>query len=63
MKIYADRFGHMTKIAAMPIYDKAPLKSFPEPVRRLPLNFVWSIGDTRLTNLVQMMVLGWPWPT
>ena len=35
-KIYAKYFGYMTKMTAMPIYGKNPLKSSPEPESRLP---------------------------
>ena len=28
MKIYTNELGHMTKMAAMPIYSKKPLKSY-----------------------------------
>ena len=34
-KIYANWFGHMTKMADMPIYDKNPLKIFFYRTRRL----------------------------
>ena len=27
MKIYSNKFGHMTKMAIMPIYDKKPFKN------------------------------------
>ena len=37
MKIYLDDAGHMTKMAAMPIYGKNPSKSSSlEPVDRFP---------------------------
>ena len=39
--------GHMTKMAAMPIYGKNLEKSSsPEPVGRFPRNLVCSIGDS-----------------
>ena len=39
--------GHMTKMAAMPIYDKNLKKSSsPEPVGRFPRNLICSIGDS-----------------
>ena len=38
--------GHMTKMAAMPIYGKNLKKSSPEPVGRFPRNLVCSIGDS-----------------
>ena len=34
-KIYANMFGHMTKMANMPIYGKNPLKIFFSRARRL----------------------------
>ena len=34
-KIYANCFGHMTKMADMPIYGKNPLKIFFSRIRRL----------------------------
>ena len=38
--------GHMTKMAAMPIYGKNLKKSSPEPAGRFPRNLVCSIGDS-----------------
>ena len=39
--------GHMTKMAAMPIYGKNIRKSSsPEPAGRFPRNLVYSIGDS-----------------
>ena len=33
MKIYTNEFGHMTNMAAMPLYGKTLKKSFsPEPI-------------------------------
>ena len=38
--------GHMTKMAAMPIYDKTSKKSSsPEPAGRFPRNLVYSIWE------------------
>ena len=35
MKIYTNELGHMTNMAAMPIYGKNFIKSFsPEPIDR-----------------------------
>ena len=34
MKIYINVLGHMTKMAAMPIYGKNLKKSSPEPIDR-----------------------------
>ena len=49
----------MTKMAAMPIYGKSPLKSSsPEPEGRLPWDLVCSIRDVGPTKFVQMMILG-----
>ena len=63
-KIYTSCTGHMTKMAATPIYGKNPLKtSSPEPEGRWPWGLVCSIGDVGPTKFVQMMILGWPWPT
>ena len=43
-KIYTKYFGHMTKMAATPIYGKNLLKSSsPEPEDQLPLDLVCSI--------------------
>ena len=38
--------GHMTKMAANPIYGKNLQKSSPEPVGGFPRNLVCSIGDS-----------------
>ena len=38
--------GHMTKMAAIPIYGKNLKKSSPEPAGRFPRNLVCSIGDS-----------------
>ena len=55
--------GHMTKIAAMPIYGKnMKNSSFLEPKGRWPWNVVSNIGCSSTTNFIQMMTLGWPWP-
>ena len=54
----------MTKMAAAPIYGKNPLKIFcPEPEGPRPWDLVCIIGDVGPTKFVQMMILGWPWPT
>ena len=54
----------MTKMTVMPIYGKTPLKIFyPEPEGWWPWDLVCSIEDVGPTKLVQMMSLGWPWPT
>ena len=46
--------GHMTKMAAMPIYGKNPLKIFFTRTRRL---FICSIGDVGPTKFVQIMII------
>ena len=44
MKNYTNGLGHMTKMAAMPIYSNDLIKcSLPEPIDRLPYNLVCSI--------------------
>ena len=62
MKIYINDLGHMTNMAAMPIYGKTFKKSSPEPIDRWPWNFVYSIVCASTTKSVQIMSLGWPWP-
>ena len=50
MKVCKIGPGHMTKMAAMPIYGKNLKKSSsPEPAGRFPRNFVCSIGDSGLS--------------
>ena len=54
--------GHMTKMAAMPIYGKKLKKSSsPELKGWWPWNLVCSIGCLSTTKFVQMKTLGWPW--
>ena len=63
-KIDTNCIGHMTKMAGMPIYGKNPLKySSPEPEGWWLWDLVCNILDVGPTNFVQMMILGWPWPT
>ena len=62
-KIDANCYGHMTKMADMPIYGKIPLKIFSEPEDWWPWDFVCNIWDVWPTKFDQMMILGWPWPT
>ena len=63
MKIYKYNASQMTKMAAMPVYGKFPLKIlFPGPQERLHWNFVWSIRDSIPSHFVQVITLGWPWP-
>ena len=62
-KVYLNGRGHMTKMAAMPIYGKNVKNSSSlEPKGRWPWKFVGSIGHSSTTKFVQMMNLGWPWP-
>ena len=62
MKIYTNELGHMTNMAAMPIYGKNLNKSSsPEPIDRWPWNFVCSIVYASTTKAVQIITLGWPW--
>ena len=62
-KICSSRPGHMTKMAAMPIYGKNFKKSSSaEPKGWWSWNLVCSIRCWSTTKFVQMMTLGWPWP-
>ena len=63
MKIYTNELGHMTSMAAMPIYGKN-LKKFssPESIDPWPWNLVCSIVYGSATKVVQNMTLGWNWP-
>ena len=62
MKIYTNELGHMTNMAAMPIYGKNLKKSSsPEPIDRWPWNLVCSIVYASTTKGVQIITLGWPW--
>ena len=51
-------FGHMTKMDAISIYGKTPLKSSLGPDGQLPWDSVYSILDVWPTKLIQMMILG-----
>ena len=52
------QLGHMTKMAATPIYGKNPSKSSTsEPAGRFSRNLVCSIGDSSPSKFVQMMTL------
>ena len=63
MNIYTNELGHMTIMAAMPIYGKNLKKSSsPEPINWWPWDLVGSIVYVSTTNIVQIMTLGWPWP-
>ena len=62
MKIYTNELGHMTNMAAMPIYGKNLNKSSSrEPIDRWPWSFVCSIVYASTTKVVQIITLGWPW--
>ena len=59
MKIYINEWGHMTNMAAMPIYGKNLKKSSsPEPIVLWPSNLVCSIVYGSSTKFVQIMTLG-----
>ena len=63
MKINSNELGHMTNMAAMPIYNKKFKKSSsPEPIDWWPRNMVCSIVYVSTTKIVQIISLGWPWP-
>ena len=63
MKINTNELGHMTKMAAMPIYGKnLKNSSSPEPIDRWPWNLVCSIVYVSTIKIVQIISLGWPWP-
>ena len=58
MKIYINELGHMTNMAAMPIYGKNLKKSSsPQPIDRWPWNFVCSIVYASTSKVVQIL----PW--
>ena len=62
MKIYTNELGHMTNMAAMPIYGKT-LKIFFSRTNRLitlKLGMVCSIVYASTTKVVQIMTLGSP---
>ena len=63
MKINTNELGHITYMAAMPIYGKNLKKSSPpEPIDRWPWNLVCSIVYASTTKIVQIMTLGCTWP-
>ena len=63
MKIYTNELGHMTNVAAMPIYGENLKKSSsPEPLDQWPWNLVCNIVYGSTTKVVQIMTLDWPWP-
>ena len=59
MKIVTNELGHMTNMAALPIYGKN-LKKFssPEPLDQRPWNLLRSIVYASTTKIVQTMTLG-----
>ena len=62
-KSCSNGLGHMTNMAAMPIYGKnLKISSSPEPLDWWPWNLVCSIVYGSTTKVVQIMTLGWPWP-
>ena len=62
MKICTNELGHMTNMAAMPIYGiNLNKSSFPEPIDWWPWNFVCSIVYASTIKVVQIITLGWPW--
>ena len=57
-KIYTNCYGHMTRMATMPIYGKNTLNIFFSGTKRpLALGLVCSIGDVGPTRFAQMMNL------
>ena len=61
-KVCSNGHGHMTKLAAMPIYGKNLKKpSSVEPKGRWPWNLVCIIGCLITIKFAQMMALEWPW--
>ena len=58
MKVCSNGPGHMTKMAAMPIYGKNLKKIFSETKR--PMTLLCSIECSSTTKFVQMMTLGRP---
>ena len=61
-KICSNGPGHMTKMAAVPIYGKNLKKSSLEPKGRWPWILVCINGWSSTTKFAQMMTLGWSWP-
>ena len=61
-KVCSTSPGHMTKMAAMPIYGKnLKTSSSPELKGRWPWKLVCSIRCSSTTKFIQMVMLGWPW--
>ena len=62
-KVSSNGPGHMTKMAALPIYGKNVKNSSSlESKGRWPWKFVCCIKCSSTTKFVQMMTLSWPWP-
>ena len=61
-KVWSNGPGHLTKMAAMPIYGKNLKKSSLEPKGWWPWNLVCIIGCSSTIKFIQMMTLCWPWP-
>ena len=57
-KIYANSFGHLTKMADMPIYGKKPLKIIFRTRRLVTLGLGINIWDVGPIKFVEMMILG-----
>ena len=59
-KFYTKYFGHMTKMAAMPIYGKNPLKNLLQNQKADDLG-TWYVafGMLGLTKYVQIMIVCW----
>ena len=61
-KVCSNGPGHMTKMATMPIYGINPLKIFFCETSR-PMTFASGILHWGLGPFVQIMILGWLWPS
>ena len=61
-KVCSNGPGHMTKMAAIPIYGKnMKTSSSLEPKDQWPWKFLCSIGYSSTTKFVELMTLGWHW--
>ena len=60
MQVYINGLGHLTKMAAVPIYVKNHKKALfsLEPVDRFQHNLVCSIGDSGPSKFISIMTLG-----
>ena len=61
-EVFTNGSGHMTRMNTMPVYGKTLQKSL-EPKGQWPWDLVCSIVGVGLIKFVQIMILGWPWPT